>query len=825
MGSFEYAAVCLGGGILSVLASVIWFSKKNIVESSVLGVIFFFCSYIVSSMGLFVLDCFTLFRAAVLNLALNAVLLGAVVFLRRSRTFSVKKLIDCDFSLRSMLIPIIVCVMAFPFIMTKNEIYGMGQDQGGYQIQAINFMYGDNARQKDFEEYHLLETDEEREVFEYLVKNALRGYDIPDPDYPETVYDENVSPVSGIIHGIPTYASMLAMWGSIFGMENMLTIETIFYMCMIFLIYFICRNLGLKNISCLAACVSAAAAPVVIWVAKASLTEMFLALLPSLFMYFMTDDSRPRQKWMSIIPVAVFGCYHVSIYTLIPIFFIIYAGMYFFTRQKQYAVLMPVTLLGYLASYFMMRHVQPFYTMNNYSPVFVGGINVSNISTVVVIACIAGLLASAVYIFAVSRKSRDFSAAQFSKKASENRWFRLLLSLLLVLPIVYIAAKLIGKYGFSGDEIKYAALWGFICNAGILLIPAAVIAAVIFPKFIAEKPSRLTVYLMFFYCVLVYSAVLRPEIEHYYYYSRYLAPFIPIAAAFAVMTLDRFGGKLILPLTAAGLAFVAPYDRFLMRSKDDTRMEWSILGEIASTVGEGDCVLIERQYMNHLWMPLRAMTDAHIYPQADDLENQFAEMAEKYDRVVFITGEAENEDDFTVLYRNKINHSEDDLNHIGEIVPMSTDFYEFEEGIFVYCFDKYCYSYTAAKHYHRFSGVSALENTFCWIDEENAEIECGLYPADYEMTVNLGGMVPLEALGMEELEVTVYVNGEKAGESAVTPENNGGSMTFELDGEDIIDGENIITLETELWNVADVNPADTRTVSIPLESIMFTAVS
>ena len=103
----------------------------------------------------------------------------------------------------------------------------------------------------------------------------------------------------------------------------------------------------------------------------------------------MTDEDYPDHKWLSVIPVAVFGCYHVSLYTMIPMFVMIYGGMYVFTRDRQYAVLMPVTILGYLASYFMMRQIQPFYTMNNYSPVFVGGIGVNNI-TVIVSALSAG---------------------------------------------------------------------------------------------------------------------------------------------------------------------------------------------------------------------------------------------------------------------------------------------------------------------------------------------------------------------------------------------------------------------------------------------------
>lgn len=824
MGAFYFAAVCLGSGIFSLLASIIWFKKKNIIESAVIGLIGFFCSYIVCSMGLFVIDKFTIFRAAALSLILNFVLLGSAVFIRRDKKkFSIQGLFKCDFSLKNMLIPIIVCLMAFPFVMVKNELFGMGQDQGGYTIQAINFMYYDNARQKDFDEYYLLDTEEEREIFEYEVKNSLRGYDIPSEDYPDTVYDRDVSPVSGILHGIPTYAAVLAMWGTIFGMENMLTVETVFYMCLIFLVYFICRNLKLKNISRIAACAAAAAAPVVIWTAKASLTEIFLSILPSLFLYFMTDDENPKQKWMSIIAVAVFGCYHVSIYTVIPIFFIIYGGMYFFTREKQYAVLMPVTAAGYLASYFMMRQVQPFYTMNNYSPVFVGGINVNNISIVVTAACIAMLIFSAVYILILSRKSRrEFSPSALIKKASDSRIFKIFLSMLIVLPVLFIAAKAVGKYN-SLHEASYLAIWGFICNAGIVMVPIAIIAAALFPKFFTGSVSRLTVFLMFFYCILVYSAVLRYDIQYYYYYSRYLAPFIPIAVVFSVMTLDRCGGKLIIPAAAIGLVFNAPFDRFLMLSKDDTRMEWSVLEDVAGTVQAGDCVLIERQYMAHLWLPLKVMTEADIYPQADDIEDQFLNMSKKYERVLYISGVEESEDDYSIMYRNTINHSEDSLTNIDKIVPMSMGFTKLLDDIYVYRFDKYQFIYTAAVDYDKFSGVSANEGEFCWINDEEFEVECGLYPADYEMTISLGSEIPLSQLNVDELEVSVYINGKKAGKTAVTAENNGGSISLDIDKETVIDGINIIRIESELWDIADINPNDDRSVSIPLRSIVFTA--
>lgn len=818
MGSF--AIVCLSAAIISVAASIIWFKEKNIIESTVMGIVIFFCTYVVGSMGLFVIDSFSLFRAAGVTLILDAVILAAAVFLRRSGPFSIKKLFRCDMSLKDMLIPIIVCLLALPFVSVKNELFGMGQDQGVYQIQAIAFMNDDNARQKDFSEFHKLDTQEERDSFEYFVKNALRGYDIPNEQFPDTVYDRNVSEVSGIFHGIPTFAAMLAMWGTIFGMENMIDIETVFYLLMIFMVYFICRNLKLKNSSAVCACIAAASAPVVIWTAKASLTEMFLTLIPLIFAYFMTDDENPRTKWLSLAAVVVFGCYHVSIYTMIPMFFIIYGGMYFFTREKQYAVLMPAVSAVYLLSFLAMRQVQPVYTLNNYSPVFALGIDQSTVSGFVFALCAALIVVSAVFVFIVSRTNKKFDKSSFNRKAAECRWFRAVMILLIVAPCAYIVVKAFFKYETPGMANRLTIV-GFIGNAGIILLPLAFIAAVVFVKHSIEKNSRLVMFLMFFYCILVYSSFLRYDIQYYYYYSRYIGPFIPVAVLFAVMALDRFGGKLMYPAVLAGLAFVAPYDSYLMSHKDDTRMEWSVLEDIADIASEGDCVLIDRKYMDHLWLPLRSITEANVYPQEDEFEEQFASMSRKYGRVLFVTDQEMDSEDFSPVYVNIINHSEDDTMNVGRLVPMSKKFWETTDNIYVYTYDKYQFSYTAAKDYRKFSGVSALEGEFCWTSEEAAVLDCGLYPDDYRMTVSFGCGIPFEQLGIEEFDVTVFINGEKAGTETVNSGNNGADIAFDIAGELILDGSNEVTLETGLWSAAEINPEDERMLGIPLKSVVF----
>ena len=89
------------------------------------------------------------------------------------------------------------------------------------------------------------------------------GYDIVPEEYPDTVYDRNISPVSGIYHGIPTYAAMLALFGKLFGISHMIHLETVIWVCMIFLVSFVCRQMQWKRCTEFLACAVCAASPIV----------------------------------------------------------------------------------------------------------------------------------------------------------------------------------------------------------------------------------------------------------------------------------------------------------------------------------------------------------------------------------------------------------------------------------------------------------------------------------------------------------------------------------------------------------------------------------
>jgi len=773
-------------------------------------------------MGLFVIDCYSLFRGMAGTFFISFSCFAILVFLnfRKSR-----KLFEYSFDMKPVIIPVMVALLALPVTANKNELFGMGQDEGVYQCAAINFMNGLDKRQQDFEEYHMLDSDSEKEAFKKSVKSKLAGYDIPAETYPETVYDRDVSEVSGIYHGIPTYPALLAMWGQLFGMENMMNIETVFYILTIFLIAFVCTNLRLSYISTLIACISTAISPVIVWVSKSSLTEMFLAVLIMLFIVFLTDEGHKKYQMFSIIPIGVYACYHVSIYTVIPYVLIIYGGIYFFTRKKIPAVLMLSTVPIYAVSYFAMRQVQPFYTMNNYSPVFFGGIGVHNISNIIACVCVVLMIICILYVALVRKASKNFSRRNFMIKIQKSIFMRFLIIAMLVLPLAYIAFKAFYKY----DNIEYAGsltIMGFAVMSGIVIFPMAVIVSIVNSGFFLKRVSHLVMFVSFFYCILIYSAFLRYDIQYYYYYSRYLAPFIPVAIAFCLMVLDSFSKKLIVPVSLAGMLFVSPYTFYLSGHKDDTRMEWDILNSVTSYITSDDCIVIDWVYAPTLWLPLRAMTGADVFPQtADTPDSHFEYLKDKYKNVYYISRDSyiyNSDRNLEIVYMDNIHCSEDTSEDVGSLIPLPKSFSQKEKYLHLYRligYDYYYDNYDIIKW--SISGINESDQTFCWTIDKKADLRCNISPDNYELSLKLGSVIPLKEIGKNKMRVNLYVNGSFADSSYINSDTNGSTIYFDIDEKYIENGSNILTFETDIWSASAVNPDDTRMLGIPVESLSF----
>lgn len=813
--------ICSSIGFLAAIGCTGLYDRKgSFLKPFVCGTVFYFFCYILWSMVLFTADQFTLFRA-VLGTAifLTVLLVGACIVLRK-RHGTLLRLLHWEESIHTVWIPLVVVILALPLVLTKNELFGMGQDQGVYQVVAINLMNGLTDRQQDFAEYYTLSSTDQTE-FADAIKHYLVGYDMAPENYPDTVYDRTVSPVSGIYHGIPTYPAMLALFGKLFGVSHMVQLETVIWVCMIFLVSFLCRQMQWKRLTEFLACTVCAVSPIVIWVAKSSLTELFLAVILLSFVLLITTPN--RSHGLSILPIAVFACYHVSIYTMVPLFVVLYGALYLFRRKTQYAVLMLSTIGLYLASYFAMRHVQPFYTMNNYRSLFTGDITVFNITTVVTVVSIVAFVICGIYCLILHRRAKRFDANAFLEMAQQHTWVKVIFSLFLLLPVTYILYKALSQ-GMVG-ELRYLTLTGYAIQTGFFLLPVTGIIVLFRMKTVLEKPETMVLYVMFLYCILVYAAFLRFQIEYYYYYARYLAPFVPIAVLFAAMVLDKCNWKVTVPLLTAGVLVVAPFDKFLATAKDDTRMQWSVLMELTEKIDETNCVVVDTELMPQIYLPLRSMTGAATYPELENAVEQVDQLSEQYDTVYYLTTDTsilQYSDSYRCVYRNTAHHSEDDLNHNGKLFPMPLAFLEYDEPICLYQYTANRLAYPAVDCYEtEYVGFGALEGDFCWSVAENASVFCTLHPDNYLLQFEMGCTIPLQQLGMTEMTVSIYINHVLAGEITINEENNGGTLTIPVSSLLLDDTQNQITLHCNLWAASTVTANDTRQLGFPLRSLRF----
>lgn len=813
--------ICSSIGFLAAIGCTGLYNRKgSFLKPFVCGTVFYFFCYILWSMVLFTADQFTLFRA-VLGTAifLTVLLVGACIVLRK-RHGTLLRLLHWEESIHTVWIPLVVVILALPLVLTKNELFGMGQDQGVYQVVAINLMNGLTDRQQDFAEYYTLSSTDQTE-FADAIKHYLVGYDMAPENYPDTVYDRTVSPVSGIYHGIPTYPAMLALFGKLFGVSHMVQLETVIWVCMIFLVSFVCRQMQWKRLTEFLACTVCAVSPIVIWVAKSSLTELFLAVILLSFVLLITTPN--RSHGLSILPIAVFACYHVSIYTMVPLFVVLYGALYLFRRKTQYAVLMLSTIGLYLASYFAMRHVQPFYTMNNYRSLFTGDITVFNITTVVTVVSIVAFVICGIYCLMLHRRAKRFDANAFLEMAQQHTWVKVIFSLFLLLPVAYILYKALSQ-GMVG-ELRYLTLTGYAIQTGFFLLPVTGIIVLFRMKTVLEKPETMVLYAMFLYCILVYAAFLRFQIEYYYYYARYLAPFVPIAVLFAAMVLDKCNWKVTVPLLTAGVLVVAPFDKFLATAKDDTRMQWSVLMDLTEKIDETNCVVVDTELMPQIYLPLRSMTGAATYPELENAVEQVDQLSEQYDTVYYLTTDTsilQYSDSYRCVYRNTAHHSEDDLNHNGKLFPMPLAFLEYDEPICLYQYTANRLAYPAVDCYEtEYVGFGALEGDFCWSVAENTSVFCTLHPDNYLLQFEMGCTIPLQQLGITEMTVSIYINHVLAGEITINEENNGGTLTIPVSSLLLDDTQNQITLHCNLWAASTVTANDTRQLGFPLRSLRF----
>lgn len=816
-------------GVLSLISifaasvtAVVLLGKRNIFESVAVGISFLLCLHVFVSYALFTIDKYNILRTVSTMFVISALALAATMLFKKGRKFI------CDTSVRNALIPIIICVFLVPFVSVKNGYYGMGQDEGGYQTQAFFYMNGETKAVHDFGVYYGM-SEEDKDSFKISLDNT-NGMDSIQEGYGDPNYSEATTTAQRYIHGIPSFSALMATWGSIFGADNIQGVQTLVYVLIIFLTYFVTVRLGFNKIYSTLTCFAVGFSPAVIWVMKSALTEGFMGLLIILFLWLLINEDKTANV-LSIVPVAVYAMYHVSIYTIIPLFIGVYAFRYISTAEKKYIGLMYAMPAGQVLSFFTMSRIQPIYTRNNYMRIFVinrAGHGVEDLDgQVILVAMIYMLMITLFTIFTGKFMKNEDRLGTLRK----NKVFLWGLRLMIALPVAKVFYNVISCK--PADIKEFASLfikttfYHYAIAGGLILFIAALILVIVKPGEMIRDANTASLSVMFFYLVLVYSAFLNKIAYPLMYYTRYLVPFMSIVAIFTMSVLNqrkKIKAFITIPVFVVCMSIFVPTNISLMSSRDDTKVPWEVFDSVTEMIDDNDAVIVAENTRLVMWMGIESRTNADVYPQNKDIIEQASEVWDGHDEVYIIKRYPlyERDTDFELVYMNTYDYQDECTWDPFFLTLYPTNFASRDETIYVYRMERGDRrEYPVIDFYDSYSGLAGPEISYAWTGTETVELNCDLKDRDYNMTVDLMPGIPFGATEEGCINIDIYINDEFVDTVTLAPGVNEDGFTVFIDDELFDEGDNIIRFESNLWDASMVNPADTRHLGYAIENIIF----
>lgn len=656
--------------LLLIVAAVL-FRPADWVKVSVLAVSAFCLLYVICSGLLFWIDQFSFKRAlaGVFVLSAAGAVCGTLTELKAKRS-----LLDILPVRPTDVLPFVLAVVTLFMTAEKFELYHNGQDQGLYQAEAIELYMGNFEVVHSFEEFQILEREEDIEAYREMLRSTILGYYPLSGDYASAWSDrgKQIDVTSGMYHGVQTFPAILALGGRLFGLENMMQVQTVFLICSVLLIYYMLRNMGLSRFKSVAALSVFALSPLVLWISKTSFTEMILTLCYSLYLFLLTEQDTPQKRLLLSLPLVGFCFVHVSALLLYPVFLLAFVMLYLHSGKREYLWANVIMAVGLFAGYTMMGTIAPKYFFDNLRRLYFGSlITRENILYWVY----AGALFTALVPLLLLPRLKN-GQALYQKILSLRKaipWIIALCGLVMLYRVIVTGyfteppGKNIYQWYGTGfiNALGHTSFLAFcMATGGGVLIMLLWHVASQKKDELWSSPNKVVIWMLFLYCVLLQGTFFRPIVWYYYYYSRYLVFYIPIiAAAFGILLSEL---KNIKPWIAwsVSVALMLMFDAPLLTHQDLTTMEWENVFEVQALIPGDAAVVLSHDAAQYMGPQIRALTGAAIFPAFEDLEREFELLEKHYPYVYFLnmpngpTPDYVTEGPFRIIYKDRTAHNE-----------------------------------------------------------------------------------------------------------------------------------------------------------------------
>lgn len=585
--------------------------------------------YIISSAVFLSVDKYTINNACILTLVISGCIFGLGLAFR----FYPK----VDISVKSIpdwVIPVVIFVGFAVVFGERFGYFGMGQDEGVYQVKALAYLNGQFGNIYTYPGVEHLTGNVFTDGVGTLDKNVLGYYRLSDDS------------TRAVIHGVNTYPALLAWWGSMFGAAQMGGINLGLMFVSVVLVYQICKKLGAGIFLSSGITVSFSISPVLVWVNKSTLTESVLIMLMLFFAYMVIcgikrdediynglvfdEDGRKQNiiKLFSTLPIGAFCLFHISIYTMLPMFFVIFIVLYIYDRSIIWLYNNLIILGAYVIGFMFMLSWSARYTKGNYKFIERLGISTDNIALLVTVAVIIALAINVtVMIFHIYRANRHWELSE-RERAARARTAKIIFSwviraFLVIALGMFFRAYRNGSYASLGvSDIYSTSFYSYASQTAFAAMIVALIVLVIYPNVILKSGANMTIGIVFLYAVVLYSVVMNVSIGYYYYYARYTAVysvFILLLFGIILAQIPKSAGMWIRVGTSFGMViwssilFMKPLE-YLRNYKDDTRMSFEELEKVGEQFKKGDSVIVSNNELPALYTYLSIVKGLDVYP-------------------------------------------------------------------------------------------------------------------------------------------------------------------------------------------------------------------
>ena len=651
--------------------------KKRIFVPLAEAISVFLCLYIVTSGLMWIFTCFS-----VKICMLAVTFLDAVILLVRYLKSEIKGKEFFSFDVLKIDYRIIInkCAIVVAVFLSLGAFssFGIGFNDGNAQTMAISILNGNNTLRFTIDEYNNIEPESK---YEYYFFDTISNIDNEDFTADYWISDEgniNGERKMWVDFGAnPVYPSLLALSSTIFGIGKMAFIQAVFAFCLFVFVDEILKTLKcdwkLRSILILLLGVS----PIVVYCNHTTLVEPVIGFCMIMFVYFLLCKDNKLQL-ISAAGVVTFSFLHSSVYTMLPLFLVIYWMYYIHTRKSRHLIASGLSIAGYVLSFVFLNILAYENTSINYriGLPFLG----DKYYFFVIFIVLISLFAAVILLVTVS-KAKTEKIIEF-ERVKGRAIFKTGVIVISIASIAIMVGLNVARCNSFNDTLHITVISFAICS-GVIILPY-IIARLISGSYNAGIKEAVIV-VSFIYTILLYSAIMKVMLDGYYYEARYIASFIPfiILAAGMMLRLLKEDEKYYIPIIGI-IILVIPYTTSLLFSKAETRLEKDIYDGVMQAVDdysdENTVILVEKDLMKYFYFPVLTTTDAKVYPYEGAVINSLClDTNEASSRVLYITNFSDNsiQNKGRIRYLKKNVVSEVNEEETSSILGLPNSFHEY----------------------------------------------------------------------------------------------------------------------------------------------------